>query len=187
MTTVLDFQEQLRPLNRADYGKLIDAGAFENEHVELLEGFLVRMIPQKPAHGGVIEKLTDELFQARGRDTSLRVRVQLPMAIGDDSEPEPDIAVVVHADHHKEHPTTAKLVVEVAQSSLRVDHQKARVYARAQVPEYWIVDVQRARVEVRRRPGTEGYEQLDTLQGEQILETDAIPSLRLPVRELFTE
>lgn len=81
------------------------------------------------------------------------VRVQSSLARGDHYEPEPDIAVVTTADSSTEHPSTAILVIEVATSSLRQDRRiKAPLYARASIPEFWLIDVTTRRIEVHRDP-----------------------------------
>jgi Uma2 family endonuclease len=88
-----------------------------------------------------------------------RVRVQLPLGLGPDSEPEPDVAVVRGdaRDFLADHPTTAALVVEVADASLELDRRlKARIYARAGISDYWIVNLIDRVVEVRRDPVTAG-------------------------------
>ena len=151
----------LWPLTRVQYDLLVDAGAFEGQPVELLEGTLVWMVPQGEPHASVVEQLTTELVirlrEAFGR--RLRVRSQLPLAASPLSEPEPDFAVV-DADRvpGSGHPTTAHLVVEVTASSHRADlRHKPRIYAQARVPTYWVVDLERERVVVHSESGTNGY------------------------------
>jgi Uma2 family endonuclease len=83
------------------------------------------------------------------------VRTQLPLALGEYSEPEPDVAVVVGSarDYANAHPTTAVLVVEIADSTLALDrHTKASLYAAAGVPEYWIVNLVERQIEIYREP-----------------------------------
>jgi Uma2 family endonuclease len=83
------------------------------------------------------------------------VRQHAPLALDDASEPEPDVAVVVGtpAAYRAAHPGTAALVVEVADSSLRLDRRlKAALYARNRLPEYWIVNLADATLEVARDP-----------------------------------
>lgn len=136
------------------YDRMVASGALEGEPVELLEGLLVEvMSPQSPSHAAVIERLTRYLGGARAR-----VRVQLPLAVPPDSEPEPDLALVAEEPPPGSHPRTALLVVEVSFSSPLVDRGvKAGLYARAGVPVYWLVDVLGRTVEVRGDPGADGY------------------------------
>ena len=84
--------DQVRPLRRREYERLVELGAFEGERVELLYGRIVEMAPRGPDHAGAIQALT-RLLVSRLTDRA-DVRVQLPFVAPDDSEPEPDIAVV---------------------------------------------------------------------------------------------
>jgi Uma2 family endonuclease len=126
----------------------------EDEHVQLIEGEILEMTPQYPPHATAVQLVTHSLTQAFGRGYA--IRPQLPLALSDDSEPEPDVAVVSGGvrDFMHEHPTTATLVVEVADSSLAFDRRrKARIYAAAGIPEYWIVNLAERALEVYRAPG----------------------------------
>src|SRR5690242_19068453 len=76
-----------------EYHQLIEAGVLgEDDHVELLEGVIVSMTPQRRRHARVISTLNAWLVPALGGD--YRVRVQLPLTLSESSEPEPDVAVV---------------------------------------------------------------------------------------------
>jgi Uma2 family endonuclease len=148
--------QRIRPLKRVEYHKLIDLGVFEDERVELLAGHLVEMSPQKGPHAAATAELGNRLVRVL-HERAL-VRQQLPIGLSDDSEPEPDIAVVPLGDYWQEHPTTAYLLVEVAQSSSAKDTRlKALLYARANIDEYWIVDVVRHELIVFRQPRVDGY------------------------------
>lgn len=143
--------EQLRPLRRTEYDQLVELGAFRDEHIELLRGQLVAMSPIGSPHSSVVQRLTETVVRALAGRAS--VRCQLPFAALDDSEPEPDIAVVPPGDYWSDHPDRAYLVIEVAESSLDRDLGfKARLYAEAQVDEYWVVDIPNRRVVVHREP-----------------------------------
>jgi Uma2 family endonuclease len=172
-----------RPLRRAEYEALVAAGAFADERVELLEGFLVEMSPQRAPHASAIEVLTRLLCAACGSEN--KVRVQLPLALSDESEPEPDLCVVPAGDYRTQHPTAALLVIEVSHSSLERDRRKAALYARARVPTYWLVDVDQQRVEVRTEPDATGYAQLATIPLSGFLECAALPALKVPVALVF--
>jgi Uma2 family endonuclease len=86
------------------------------------------------------------------------VRVQHPLALDPDSEPEPGLAVVpgVRDDYSEEHPRSALLVIEVSDTTLRLDRtRKAAIYARAQIPEYWILNLVDRVPEVYREPASD--------------------------------
>jgi Uma2 family endonuclease len=140
-----------RRLRRQEYAQLVSLGAFDGEKIELIRGALNRISPARPPHSSVIEELTDQF--AIGLKRRARVRVQCPFVAVDDSEPEPDLAIVLRGDHHSEHPDSALLIVEVADSSLRYDREvKGPLYAESRVGEYWIVAIDRGCIEVYRDP-----------------------------------
>ncbi len=128
-----ELAERQRRITLDEYHRMAEAGILgEDEHVELIDGMLVAMTPQGRAHARVIQRLTRLLVRALGDD--LEVLPQLPLTLPDDSEPEPDLAVVRAEDAQsgEHHPRTALLVVEVAGDSLRLDRgSKAALYARA--------------------------------------------------------
>jgi Uma2 family endonuclease len=173
-----------------EYHQLLRVGVLkEDEHVELLEGLIVDMTPQGRPHALVISRLNRFLTRALGEGYS--VRPQLPLSLEPHSEPEPDLAIVTREEEEQaeDHPRIALLVVEVAVDSLRVDRLiKGRVYARAGIPEYWVVDVPNRAVEVYTAPeAAEGrYHSLRTLRVGETLTASALPGLSLPVAELFS-
>ncbi|HUH02596.1 MAG TPA: Uma2 family endonuclease [Kofleriaceae bacterium] len=139
--------ESVRRLSRAEYEKLVEIGMFQDERVELLHGVVIAMTPAHPAHGGAVQQLNRLLVLAL--DPRAAVRVQSSFAASDGSEPEPDIAVVPSGRYRDAHPDQAHLIVEVSDSSLNKDRTvKARLYAECGVPEYWIVNLVDALIEV---------------------------------------
>lgn len=148
--------ENVRPLRRAEYDRLVDAGSFDGEKVELIDGRLLAMSPQGGRHAFSVTRLTKLLVLALGDRAD--VRAQVPLAASDISEPEPDIAIVTPGEYLDDHPQRALLVIEIAQASLRQDRTIKKVlYATAGVPEYWIVNLEAGVVEAYREPGGETY------------------------------
>ncbi|MGI8875284.1 MAG: Uma2 family endonuclease [Egibacteraceae bacterium] len=146
----------VRPLRRTEYDLLVEQDVFGDERIQLLEGELVAMSPQKAPHAGIVEALNERLMPALVGKA--RVRVQLPMAAGEHSEPEPDIAVVPAGEPRDRHPERALLVIEVADSSLSLDLvRKPGIYAAAGVPVYWVIDLAGDVVHVHTDPVGEGY------------------------------
>jgi Uma2 family endonuclease len=129
-----------RPLSRAEYDQMVDAGLFEDERVELLYGVIDKMSPKGPDHDDAIDRLNELLGRAlAGR---ARIRIQNSFAASDLSEPEPDVAVVPPGDYRKAHPSEAWLVIEVSRTSLPKDRgMKAKLYAESNVGEYWVVNL----------------------------------------------
>ena len=121
-----------------------------DDRVELLEGMVVQKMPHNAPHAGTIQALTKRL--GRRLVPGWELRVQLPLVLGD-GQPEPDFAVVQgdETTYFGRQPTAADacLVIEVADSSRLCDRRdKARIYARAGIPVYWIVNLVDRRVEV---------------------------------------
>jgi len=178
---------QLKRWSRESYDKMIEAGIFTPEdRVELVEGEIVEMSTQTPTHATAVQLAAEALRTAFG--TALSIRVQLPLAL-DDSEPEPDVAIVAGSirDYLRAHPTTALLVVEIADSTLDFDRRrKPRIYARAVIPEYWIVNLPDRRVEVYREPGPDGsYTRARHLGASDSINPLADPSAAIAVSSLL--
>ena len=140
-----DPEVPVQGLTRELYDALVDQGRFDGQRVELLEGEIVGVSPQGWPHSHGITKLARRLdaLLAQRHPGGFAVRQEKPLAATDLSEPEPDIDVVdATALDVPAHPTTAHLVIEVADSSRRIDLvHKPRIYAAAQVPQYWVVDL----------------------------------------------
>lgn len=141
---------------REQYYALFERGVLHEDaaRVQLIEGELYEMPPQNPPHAGHITVAGDVVRSAFGPE--YHVRTQLPLALGPGSEPEPDIAVALGSsrDYLTEHPKSAALVVEVADTSREFDRQrKGSMYARYAILDYWVLNVVDRRLEVYRDPG----------------------------------
>jgi Uma2 family endonuclease len=145
------------PVHRIDvetYNRMVLTGALEGLHIELLDGLLVEMSPISPEHTVVVTLLMRHFATAPQWWT----QVQSPVEIRPNSEPEPDLLVAAHRPPPGEHLRGALLAVEVAVSSHRADRgRKATLFSEAGIPDYWLVDVPGRAVEVRTRPGANGY------------------------------
>jgi Uma2 family endonuclease len=143
-----------RRWTRVEYDRLIECGVFgDDERLELLDGLLVVREPQGSRHSAAVVAVHQVLTHAFG--AGFHVRPQLPIALDDASEPEPD-AVVVRGDpwdYVSGHPSTPLLLVEIAETSLAIDRRhKGSLYARAGITDYWIVNLPEAVLEVYREP-----------------------------------
>jgi Uma2 family endonuclease len=178
--------ERQRPLRREEYERMIDAGLFRDERIELLRGVLVQRSPQNLPHAGVIQVLTRVLAPALlGRAD---VRVQLPFNVGDDSVPEPDFAIVEPIRYTRSHPDRAFLIVEVADSSLKIDRgDKLELYAEAAVPEYWIANLAEATIERHSEPSHGAYGRLTTFRRGETVQILAFPDVAVRVDDIFGE
>jgi len=143
-----------RHWTRKEYDELIKSGFFvEDEPIELLGGQLIVAEPKGSPHSTAVALTVEALRAAFG--SGWLVRVQDPIALDAESEPEPDVAVVPGRalDYLAEHPACPALVVEVAESSLVFDRgHKGSLYARAGLADYWIVNLVDEVFEVYRGP-----------------------------------
>jgi Uma2 family endonuclease len=184
----LDFfsaAEQLHRFSLEEYHQLIEAGGFdENTRVELIEGILVDMSPNTRAHDRAIRWLNEWLVLGIDR-TRFEVGPQTALTLTD-SEPEPDLTVVPRNAQEPYHPGTAMLVIEVAVSSQHRDlRQKPILYARAGVPEYWVVDLDKGYVVVHRTPSGDRFESIVTVPGDGRVKAQALELPELGVAELL--
>ncbi len=143
----------LKHWQRAEYDRLVGLGVFHGEPLELIGGQLVVAEPQGSYHASAITKV-DYAVRAI-LPPGWIVRLQSPVSIDSESEPEPDLVVVPGhpGDYRDSHPARPALVVEVAESSLEFDRaRKGSLYARAAVLDYWIVNLVEGVVEVYRDP-----------------------------------
>lgn len=179
---------------RLEYERLIDLGAFgPDDRVEFLAGQLVVREPQGSPHATAVRLVAHALRAAFGRDWT--IEPQLPVALDEESEPEPDVTVVAGGprDYLASHPTRPILVVEVAMSSLALDRgEKASLYARAGLRDYWIVDLVDHLLEVYREPTVAAeaphgwrYASAITLQARDRVTPLAAPSAEIPVADLL--
>jgi Uma2 family endonuclease len=176
--------ERIRRLTRTEYGQMIGLGMFHGERVELIRGVLVKtMAPQNAPRASTVRQLYELLMtRLRGRFTLL---VQLPLALSADTEPEPDVAVVPLGSYEVEHPTTALLVVEVSDSTVRTDRRKAAIYASANVPEYWIVDLGARTLEIYSSPDGERYGEVRTLRDGETAHPTQLGDVAIAVAEIL--
>jgi Uma2 family endonuclease len=187
-------QVRTRSWTRKEYDRLIEVGFFQaDEPIELVAGQLMVCEPKGPPHAVSVEVTADALRRAFGPGWS--VRTQGPVALDDESEPEPDVAVVPgeHRDYGATHPARPVLVVEVAESSLLFDRRdRGSLYARAGLPDYWLVNLVDRVVEVYRTPTPTpaapygwAYREVERLGPEATVSPLAIPGTVVRVRDLL--
>jgi Uma2 family endonuclease len=179
----------LRRWTVAEYHQAAAAGIFDpEERLELVNGEIYRMRPQKGPHAtgsGLAEEALRAILPA-----GHTLRIQKPLTLGQDGEPEPDIAIVRGSvrDFARQHPTTAALVVEVADSSLSFDRaEKAKQYARAAIPDYWVLNLPERVLEVYRDPdpGNGLYRQITHYSENESVSPLAAPAAAILVRDLL--
>jgi Uma2 family endonuclease len=172
---------------------MAEIGLFDGRHVELIEGDIIEMSPMRPPHRTAVVLTGDRLREAFGQ--GYFINVQSPFDAGEPSEPEPDIAVIKGnvRDYKNAHPTTAALIVEVADTSLLYDRTvKASLYAKAGIGEYWIVNLVDNQLEVYRHPALMpeqiygfGYTSITILTATETIAPHAAPHATVAVAELL--
>jgi len=153
-----------------EYYAMAKAGILKpDERVELLDGEIVAMNAIGSPHAWCVTRLSEIFVPLLGL---IRIRLQNPLRLDTYAEPEPDVVIVRPDAPQDRHPGPAEtlLVVEVSDSSIRVDRgRKRRMYGRARIAEYWIVDLNADRIEVYRAPSPGGYRSVSLLgRGERV-------------------
>jgi len=145
----------LRRFTPAEYHAMLTAGIlYEGERVELLEGLVVEKPMRNPPHDGAVKRITNRIPRLLPANWLIQVQCAIALA---DSEPEPDGAILRGDDtsYDARHPSTADIgvVIEVSDTSLAFDRRsKGRIYARAGIPIYWVVNVVDKQIEVYSDP-----------------------------------
>lgn len=180
---------QRRNINVAEYHRMAEAGILRpRERVELLRGDIVKMAPIGDPHRGTVNRLT-RLLSASFSDRAC-VQVQNPVVVGDDSEPEPDIALLKINEaawgERAAYPSDIIALVEVAQTSRDADlNVKPLLYGQSHVPEYWVVDLIEHVVRVYREPGPDGYRTTLVVRSGEAIALSAYPLEPLAVDDIL--
>lgn len=169
---------------RALFMQMDELGLFGDDRVELIEGDIYVTAPMGEDHAVPIERLTRLLARLLPEHFSLRC--QLPLAAADDSQPQPDFTILPAKRRGHETPSQAQLVIEIADSSLQFDlKRKSAVYARAGVPEYWVLDVKKKVLVAHRAPTATKYRNVKRLTELSAVTSSAVEGLVLDLREVF--
>ncbi len=166
-----------------EYLRLAENGAFDKgPRVELVEGEIVVMSQPGPSESYAIRKGIRAFFQLY--EDSHEVSVRCPLRISQMSLPEPDFTLVpIGAASPTAYLSRADLVVEVAFSSLAYDlGEKADLYAKAGIPDYWVVDLVNSRVVVHRDPGPQRGKRGKAIYGsiENLSPGDSVQPVTVP-------
>lgn len=172
-----------RPLRRVEYEAMVEQGLFADTHVELLGGVLVEVSPQGPTHHWLIVELNHRLVHAAG--DRYRIGGQVPFALDDISEPEPDFTVLPLGLDRSAIANRTLLAVEVSVTSLAFDlGVKAGRYAAAGIPEYWVVDGANRQVHVHTDPSASGWGSVAVVTGG-VLRASVAEDISVDLDDLF--
>jgi Uma2 family endonuclease len=180
---------QPRPITVDEYYRMDEAGIFRpDERVELLNGRILEMPPIGPRHGYVVAVLYAKLHTVLG--DRVAIFCQSGFRLNPLSEPQPDIAIVRGPiDNYANTPPTpagALLLIEVSESTLPHDSgEKLHAYARADVPEYWIVDLVHERIEVYTEPEADRYRAHRSVLCGETVAPRAFPDVVIAVNEVL--
>jgi Uma2 family endonuclease len=194
MASTTEPAPRTRRWTRIEYERLIDLGVFQpGERLELLDGALVVREPQGSRHAAAIRKVLDALRAAFG--AAWQIDSQLPLALDDTSQPEPDVSLVPRDPdaYRAAHPSRAVLVVEIAETSYRTDREyKFSLYARAAIAECWLIDVVNDCVEIHREPEVSPrarygwrYRSVETLRPPAAVRPLLAPGVSIRVADLL--
>ena len=191
---MVEYVIETRRFSRTEYDRLIQIGVFQpGERIELVGGQLMIAEPQGASHYGSVWRTAHALEAALG--SGWFVRTQAPISLDDESEPEPDVAVVPGSprDYGREHPTRTVLTIEVSESSLAMDRlHKGSLYARAGLDDYWIVNLIDRVLEIYREPVRDAnapfgwrYARRDVFDVTMMATPLAVPNVAIRVADLL--
>ena len=177
-----------RKITVDEFQRLGREGFFpDGARLELIDGEVQEMAPISPVHAGIVDRVNEALMR-RLIDTH-RIRVQNPLDLDVRNEPQPDIVVanrLAELDHRHPNPPDVLLAIEVSDSTLRQDRRhKIPRYARAGIPESWIIDVGARRIHVFTEPAGITYQSEATHALGDTIESPTIRDLRIPASEIL--
>ena len=173
----------------AEYYAMVEAGVLaEDDRVELLDGLVVNMAPIVSRHGGCVNICTRLFSRLVGERAILQV--QNPIHLNDDSEPQPDLALLrerpdFYSSSHAE-AEDVLLLIEVADTSLEYDrNEKLPRYARAGIPEVWLAVLPEDVVEVHTEPTENGYRVTRRMRAGDVLRPGCFEDIEIPVETII--
>jgi Uma2 family endonuclease len=175
---------------RAECATLEASGLLDQESLELVEGELISKMGKKRPHVSSFKRLHEWLVHVFGwRFVDAEAPIDVAPEDNPTSEPEPDLIVLRQDDSHftsNPQPQDLRLVVEIAHTSLSFDLKvKAALYARAGVPEYWVLDVAGRRLLVHRNPQSGTYMDVAAYSEHESVSPLAAPQAQFRVADAF--
>jgi len=178
-----EFQRRIMPLSVKAWHGMIAQG-LAPDRGELIRGVIVEKMSKSILHAKLVSRLLRWLQSALNE--SYWVRQEAPLTLAD-SEPEPDVSVVIGGEEsHEVHPHTAALVVEGSVTTLAEDREMISLYAEADVSEFWIVNAHLRSIEVYRQPSGSGYAVSERVGPGQVLRCGTLPEVEIDLDALFS-
>ena len=169
-----------------EWHELVDSGVLEGKPIELLDGEIVQMSPEGIPHSYTNDSVVKYLRNILANLAD--VKESHPITL-DNSEPEPDIAIVrlpetIYKRHHP-YPEDIYWLLEISNKTLKIDlEQKSKIYARNNIPEYWIIDLVNNQLIVHTQPENNAYSQVEEFK-DGTVSSQAFPNLELPLERLL--
>ncbi|MCW8132846.1 MAG: Uma2 family endonuclease [Planctomycetota bacterium] len=184
MTTI----QNRRRFTVDDYYRMAAAGILKpSDRVELIEGEIVEMSPIGFVHAAVVDNLTMLFARAFGKHAI--VRIQSVLRLSELSEPQPDALLLkphrTKYKHQHPGPQDVLLLVEVSDTTLGADREKAALYAAAGIQEYWIVNIPDRQIEVHRSPVRGGYRSVRAFKKNERVTAAALDTKSLKVSQIL--
>ncbi|MEL6440958.1 MAG: Uma2 family endonuclease [Cyanobacteria bacterium J06621_8] len=170
----------------AEYHSLIESGVLAGKSVELLNGEIIEMSPEREEHSYTNDDVA-ELLRVKLKGLA-KIRESHPITL-DDSEPEPDIAIVrlpktIYTQHHP-YPEDIYWLVEISQKTLAKDLTvKSTTYARNGIPEYWVIDLVNKKLIIHTAPQNSQYTEVTEYQSGTVLSL-AFPQVKIDLNQLL--
>lgn len=170
-----------------EYHRLIETGFLANDRVELLRGEIVEMLPEGTLHAEQSQEADRYLNRLLGGVAY--VRQAKPITLPDDSEPEPDIAIVedLGREYRSHHPYSENVfwLIEYSHSTLQRDlDEKLKIYAATGIREYWVVDIEHLILRVHREPRGENYQLVQEYESGVVF-AEAFPEIAIEVLKII--
>ena len=172
-----------------EYHRMGEAGILrEDDRVELIEGEIITMSPIGSHHAACVKRLNEQLSRLlTGRAL---VGIQDPILLNDSSEPQPDLTILRRRDDFyaaaHPHATDVQLLIEVADTSITYDREgKLPIYARAGIPEVWIVNLSAEVVETYNEPLRGAYKNSHTFRRGESVTPLSFPDIAIPVANIL--
>ncbi|AFZ14072.1 protein of unknown function DUF820 [Crinalium epipsammum PCC 9333] len=172
-----------------EYYQMAAAGILtENDRVELIKGEIVKMAALGSRHGACVNRLNSLFWQLLG--IRAIVAVQNPVRLNNNSEPQPDIALLqprpdFYASAHPQ-PSDIFLIIEVADTTIEYDREvKLPLYASSGISEIWIINLNQEVIEVYRNPNNNRYESVQIFQRNSQIDIPAFANFSLAVDEIL--
>lgn len=178
-----------KKLSVGQYHQMIESGILsERDQVELIKGAIIEMSPVGRRHAACVDRLT-ELFILSLASKAI-VRTQNPIQLSDESEPQPDLAILKRRDdfyssgHPK--PKDISLLVEVSDTTIEFDREvKIPLYAQEGIPEVWLVDLNAQVVEVFQQPTSTGYQRTQLFGCGQTVTLPVFPKIQFTIDQVL--